>query len=204
MQRRQPSQHGAWCVEEAISVQREDIMWLMYFSALHGWCCTWLEKRDSMKEEGGTQRSWELFPFFAGYSLNRKLHPRSHQSKFLPIHWNYTWMRVKAVASLERKRKKNWTGFSFLSSFISLCWYLHVNDFCVSAFLLFVRYLHVIAFRCLMVLQWNESNLLSDSQAILPAITLIHFGQWAIMTVKPRSCEDILQALALVMLVRLL
>lgn len=52
-----------------------------------------------------------------------------------------------------------------------------------------------------MVLRWNESNLLCDSQAILPAITLIHSGQWILMTVKPGSCEEILQALALVTLV---
>ncbi len=67
----------------------------------------------------------------------------------------------------------------------------------------FVCYLHVSGFRCLMVLRWNESNLLCDSQTILPAITLIHSGQWILMTMKPGSCEDILQALVLVTLVRL-
>lgn len=74
-----------------------------------------------------------------------------------------------------------WVPFSLTLSFLLL--------------LFFVRYLHVIGFCCLMVLRWNESNLLSDSQAILPAITLIHSGQWIIMTMKPGSCEEILQAL---------
>lgn len=93
-----------------------------------------------------------------------------------------------------------------LSSLIGPGWYLHVNDFCVSAFLslfffFFVSYLHVSGFRCLMVLRWNESNLLCDSQTILPAITLIHSGQWILMTMKAGSCEEILQALVLVTLV---
>lgn len=69
--------------------------------------------------------------------------------------------------------------------------------------LFFAFYLHVSGFHDLMVLRCTESNLLCDSQTILPAITLIHSGQWILMTMKPGSCEDILEALVLVTLVRL-
>lgn len=55
----------------------------------------------------------------------------------------------------------------------------------------FVFYLHVSGSSSLMALRCNESNLLFDSQTILPAITLIHSGQWILMTMKPVSCEDI-------------
>ena len=41
-----------------------------------------------------------------------------------------------------------------------------------------------------MALRCNESNLLFDSQSILPAITLILSGQWILMTMKVVSCED--------------
>lgn len=69
MQQRQPMEHGAWRAEEAISVQREDIMWLMYNSVSHGWRCTWLERRDSARRGALfiLIKSRVLFPFFAGY-----------------------------------------------------------------------------------------------------------------------------------------
>lgn len=151
MQLRQPLEHGAWHAEEAISVQREDIMWLMYNSVSHGWHCTWLERKDSARERD-TWKSRVLFPFFIGYIQNWKPHPRFYQSNCRPIHLNYTWMRTRAITALQnskaRRRFECVPLFSLalfflsliifplpLSSFIFLCWYLHVNDFCVSAFL---------------------------------------------------------------------
>lgn len=144
---------------------------------------------------------------------NRRPHPRFYQSNCPPIHLNYTWMRMRTIIALQNSKafcRFDSVSLSViplptslsLSSLISPGWYLHVNDFCVSAFLFFfVSYLHVSGFRCLMVLRWNESNLLCDSQTILPAITLIHSGQWILMTMKAGSCEEILQALVLATLV---
>lgn len=106
---------------------------------------------------------------------------------------NYSPTKVKMLLAL-------WLSLP-LSSFISsllvfTCQWLLRK--CLFFFLFFVCYLHVIAFRCLVVLHWNESNLLSDSGAILPAIMLIHSGQWILMTMKSGSCEEILWALVLV------
>lgn len=198
--------------------KREDIMWLMYNSVSHGWHCTWLERRD---RERDTWKSRVLFTFFIGYIQSWKPHPRFYQSNWQPIHLNYTWMRMRTITALQKLESLTLLRVclspSFtrsvslplpyhLSSFLfHLCWYLHVNDFCVSAFLVsFSLSFFCLLFTCqwLSLLDgWNESNLLCDSQAILPAITLIHSGQWILMTVKPGSCEEILQALALVTLV---
>lgn len=217
MQQRQPLEHGARHAEEAISAQREDIMWLMYNPVSHGWHRTWLERRDSVKGEGYSKERRVISIFHRLYSeakasseiLSIKLVAHSFKLHLNEDEDHYSTSKLKSLLSLWRCLSLSPSQFFpslnifplALSSLISLCWYLHVNDFCVKCLSLFFFWAAIymsVAFRCLMVLRWNESNLLCDSQAILPAITLIHSGQWILMTMKPGSCEDILQALVLV------
>lgn len=213
MQRRQPLEHGAWHAEEAISVQREDIMWLMYNSVSHGWRCTWLERRDSVRERD-THKEQSVISILHALHSEWKPHSRFYQSNCPPIHLNYTWMRIRTITALQNS--KGFCHFDsasislsvFTSSSASLSFISHLPQLVFTCQWLLckyhpppISYLHVSGFCCLMVLRWNESNLLGDSQAILPAITLIHSGQWILMTMKPGGCEEILQAFELVTLV---
>lgn len=165
-----------------------------------GWRGEIVRRQREREREGDTHKERRRY-FHSSwvYIQNpQKPHPRFYQSNCPPIYLNYTWMRMKTITALQNS-KAFCLLVSLSLSFISLHWYLHVNDVCVSAFLslslclffLWSSYLHVSGFRFLMVPRCNESNLLCDSQTILPAITLIHSGQWILMTMKPRSCEDI-------------
>lgn len=164
--------------------------------------CVSEREREMLRRRSG-------FPSFMESIQNIKLHSRFYQSNCRPIHLNYTWMRMRTITALENS--KAFCRFDSVSpsvypapppsSLISLHWYLHVNDFYLSASLVsFVFYLHVSDSSSLMVLRRNESNLPGDSRTILPAITRIHSGQWILMTMKPGSCEATLQSRVSVML----
>lgn len=165
---------------------------------------------ETVRGRGILMKSRLLFPFFMGYIQNRSL----IQDSINQIAHPFIWITPGWVQGPLRRFEAfclplflllffffftSFPLFHFSSPSIGI--YMSMTS-CVSAFLFFsVAYLHVSGFCCLMVLRWDESNLLCDSLAILPAITLIHSGQWILMTMKPGSCEDILQALVLVMLV---
>lgn len=215
MQLRQPLEHRAWHAEEAISAQKRG-----YYVTRVQLGLTWVALHLAGEEgwgRGMLLKSRVLFPFFTGSCSEQKATSKILSIKLpgysFKLHLNenedhYSTWELKSLLSLWLSLPLSVFPSRSLSSLPSLRWYLHVNDFCISAFLspslfFFATYLHVSGFRCLMVLRCNESNLLCDSQTILPAITLIHSGQWILMTMKPGSCEDILQAPVLVTLVRL-
>lgn len=103
MQQRQPLEHRAWHAEEAISVQREDIMLLMYNSVSHGWRCTWLERRDSVRM-GDTHKEQRVISILCGLYSEQKTHPRFHQSNCPHILLNYTWTRTKTLTALQNSK----------------------------------------------------------------------------------------------------
>lgn len=145
-------------------------------------------------------KSRVLFPFFAGYIQSKKTQPRFHQSNcphiLLKLHLNEDdrpsqhFKTQKPSVTLTLSLSGSPSFISRLPPLVFTCQWLLCKRISSFSFF-FVSYLHVRGSCCLMVQRWNESNLLCDSQAILLAITLIHSGQWILMTMKPGSCEEI-------------
>lgn len=144
MQQRQPMEHRAWRAEEAISVQREDIMWLMYNSVSHGWRCTWLERRDSMRERDAHKEQSVISILHGLHSelkasskiLSIKLPTYSFKLYLNENEDHYCTSQFNSLVSLLLPLSESPPSLS-PSSLISLRRYLHANDFCVSAFLFF-------------------------------------------------------------------
>lgn len=97
--RRHPLEHGAWHAEEAISLQREDIMWLMYNSVSHVGRRTWQERGDNVRQ--GDTRKGIIYGVFI---KNWKPHPRFYQSNCPPFHSNNTWMWMRTIIALQNSK----------------------------------------------------------------------------------------------------
>lgn len=142
MQLRQPLEHRAWHAEEAISAQKRG-----YYVTRVQLGLTWVALHLAGEEgwgRGMLLKSRVLFPFFTGSCSEQKATSKILSIKLpgysFKLHLNvnedhYSTWELKSLLSLWLSLPLSVFPSRSLSSLPSLRWYLHVNDFCISAFL---------------------------------------------------------------------